>query len=144
MTNLSENVLTVLNRSVIVNALVDGRNEQKQNKQTKDTTMNTTNTQHTPGPWKVLNDLASGHLVPIDAENGIHVALAFTNPPYPQHEANACLIAAAPDLLAACKLALSEFGSRPADCYPASQNQFDTLTAAIARAESPATASRVR
>lgn len=58
-------------------------------------------TQHTPGPWKVLNDLSSWHLVPIDAECGKHIGLAFTGPPYPEAEANARLIAAAPDLLAA-------------------------------------------
>lgn len=90
---------------------------------------------HTPGPWDVLNDLASGHLVPIDAQNGRHVALAFTNPPYDEHEANARLIASAPELLAAAKRALKTIEELPPRVNEDRYEPLMQLSAAIARAE---------
>lgn len=55
-----------------------------------------TNVQHTPGPWQVLEHR---QIIQI----GTNVFVGSTNDDYPMGEANARLIAAAPDLLAALK-----------------------------------------
>ena len=53
-----------------------------------------------------------------------------------QNEANARLFAAAPDMLAACELALESFGCvRPEAYAQASRREFDTLKAAITKAK---------
>lgn len=66
---------------------------------------------HTPGPWTVLNG-SSGLLIEqrvrlVDFDNGVrplHVAFIATSlTPSPRAEADARLIAAAPDLLEALK-----------------------------------------
>lgn len=88
-------------------------------------------TKHTPGPWKVVN--FDGNVSSeIRAENGVMVG----NPYGPagrwaevreEHEANANLIAAAPDLLEACKEAYRIIHN---DAYV-----NDLLKKAIAKAE---------
>ena len=62
---------------------------------------------HTPGPWSI-NRSKNGYPYQIYAANGTHVRsvtrwAALSVPALPEGEANAHLIAAAPDLLAACK-----------------------------------------
>lgn len=64
-----------------------------------------TNTNHTPGPWRV-----SGYRLAVLAElNGIKVVIADCNRTlgYSESEANARLLAAAPDLLEALQLILT-------------------------------------
>lgn len=64
------------------------------------------NTKHTPGPWATSRDaVPAGHIqITIYAEaSGERVATAFLA------EENADLIAAAPDLLAACEAVLVEY-----------------------------------
>lgn len=58
---------------------------------------------HTPGPWKINTDWYH-----IDAPRGLTVAAVFgsTGPHAAESKANAKLIAAAPELLAACKAML--------------------------------------
>lgn len=74
-------------------------------------------------------------------EEGTVVASCWTSsfaPPPGEAAANALLIAAAPDLLTACKLALAymEFGSQPAPSYAAArQHDMSVLRAAIAKAQ---------
>ena len=69
-----------------------------------------TNTTHTPGPWRV-----SGYRLAVFAKlNGIKVVIADCNRTlgYSESEANARLLAAAPDLLEAlkqCRLALEPY-----------------------------------
>lgn len=58
-----------------------------------------TKTQHTPGPWGAYN-LSKGNLV-VETRTGILVANISGD--CPEVEANASLIAAAPELLAALK-----------------------------------------
>lgn len=58
------------------------------------------NTKHTPGPWKVFRTDA-GELDSITTMDGLCVASTVTFYGNNQGEANARLIAAAPDLLAA-------------------------------------------
>jgi len=63
-----------------------------------------TKTKHTPGPWHV----SDGYKTSISAENGLHIATAWDGevdtiaegiaPIIEEARANACLIAAAPDL----------------------------------------------
>lgn len=65
---------------------------------------------HTPGPWEIRT-VKQGYPYQIVAPNGTHVRnvtrwAALSVPALPEGQANARLIAAAPDLLAACKLAL--------------------------------------
>ena len=64
--------------------------------------MTTQQAQHTPGPWKV-----DGKRILADVERGEYrvFPIAYLNIIDPDHEAvaNACLIAAAPELLAACQ-----------------------------------------
>lgn len=60
--------------------------------------------QHTPGPWETSRDAVPAHHVQITVyaeADGQRVATVF------REEANARLVAAAPDLLAACESALS-------------------------------------
>lgn len=98
---------------------------------------------HTPGPWKVSTGLifSDGFLVadPFVGEHENH-------PPehFPEYAANARLIAAAPDLLAACEAALAAMQKNIA--YAAYKdehalaNGIEVVRAAIARAkEQPCT-----
>lgn len=68
---------------------------------------------HTPGPWKVgrlpLRLEVDENPIPLiyTHDGGLEIAQVRTSAPEPgEREANARLIAAAPDLLAACKAAL--------------------------------------
>jgi hypothetical protein len=66
---------------------------------------------HTPGPWEVIDNNRKGDLY-IGAKNDVN-AFAIANIILPLIDsatvrANASLIAAAPDLLAACQAALEE------------------------------------
>ena len=66
-------------------------------------------TYHTPGPWKTV--MAYGYK--IKAADGIIVAALPTHCPLTwESPANAYLVAAAPDLLAACSLVLDELDSQ--------------------------------
>lgn len=62
-------------------------------------------TQHTPGPW-IQDRSCEGRTVVANDPNGIAFNLAHLPGEHPMQEANARLIAAAPDLLEACKPAL--------------------------------------
>lgn len=53
---------------------------------------------HTPGPWKVLKESAPGRIC-IRAESGRLITWAIDLEPSGENQANATLIAAAPDLL---------------------------------------------
>jgi hypothetical protein len=92
--------------------------------------------QHTPGPWVVHHD-ADCKEIEITAEDGRTIAFMFGN--QPQDVADANLIAAAPDLLAACEGFLSVytgcsccFGSPGHRCNPC------FTRAAVARAKGEA------
>lgn len=105
--------------------------------------------EHTPGPWAVRDDGYDYPCPPIDAEavgRGYYasVANAIQRDPHPQHgggisrqtaAANARLIAAAPDLLAACRHAMDCL-TQP-ELYDG-QDAIDALERAIARVEGEA------
>ncbi len=84
---------------------------------------------HTPGPWK-LN--AAGVSVVTEATdrnggwpNGMKLALTCHNVPLRERQANARLMAAAPDLLAACKALVAVLVSP----MEADQRMDDTIVA---------------
>ena len=95
-----------------------------------------TNPTHTPGPWKFGKELTarSGEwLVSFDAgSKGRGIAIAETRAGSGNEEANARLIAAAPELLAACRLV--EQAQRDGDYMTA----FRAVSAAIAKAKGEA------
>ena len=92
---------------------------------------------HTPGPWVVgpIDDTVVTHL----GKDGIRYEVAAVDGDYndpdewPIMEANARLIAAAPDLLAALKEVL--FNSRHGNGLEALYSAHDRADAAIAKAE---------
>lgn len=104
---------------------------------------------HTPGPWEKSKKrdgtrvvLSSGRVI----RAKVHGPLTVGSPGYDEAEANARLIAAAPDLLEAAKAALrglehaAHFANTWQDdghpIFEASyQRRMDALRAAIARAE---------
>lgn len=62
---------------------------------------------HTPGPWKVIGDAGHPSNARITSTARRHIAKVYASDlgADPMCEANADLIAAAPDLLAACRAA---------------------------------------
>lgn len=70
------------------------------------------NEKHTPGPWQVDVYVVTGatFVEQVGGPSLAHV-LGKPGPLEPYIAANARLIAAAPDLLAACKVAFEAFGS---------------------------------
>lgn len=69
---------------------------------------------HTPGPWMMtcgyVREIDGCHDLSVFITKGRFIAEVAYNDP--EQEANACLIAAAPDLLAACEAALPIVCSR--------------------------------
>lgn len=66
-----------------------------------------TETKHTPGPWRSSEADAD-----VRGPGGVEVAFAYSAGGYEEQEANIALIAAAPDLLAACEAAMEWEGDQ--------------------------------
>lgn len=68
---------------------------------------------HTPGPWKIWRerDTQTEFCICVGIE-GVRLASLPDMRVIGENEANACLIAAAPDLLEACKAAWAELDNR--------------------------------
>jgi len=103
-------------------------------------------TDHTPGPWTVTNALqTSGTRAPIVGYAGGWVARVFhpsampgltsLAPPADEAEANARLIAAAPDLLAALKAIQAACMDDSSLRHTLGTDLLDAVDAALARAE---------
>ena len=89
---------------------------------------------HTPGPWSVAEDFCENGLIESLFGN-VAVVHGFGNPD-DETRPNANLIAAAPDLLAACKAVVDRSGGRLYNTDQVTGSIFaDLLSAAIARAE---------
>jgi hypothetical protein len=86
------------------------------------------NTKHTPGPWE-----ATGNVV----HRGIQTVALVYSTPREQCEADARLIAAAPDLLAALKelLAAERFSNRPPETVMEAELKLDRIRAAGIQAQ---------
>lgn len=66
--------------------------------------MQTPNSKHTPGPWQTSGDYS------VCSESGLHITGVLGYGALPEtNRANARLIAAAPELLAACQIAVQLF-----------------------------------
>lgn len=93
---------------------------------------------HTPGPWVfAYGSVYKGNLseLELDDENALRVAFMDRNEPKTQpceRDANARLIAAAPDLLSACQFTLNASTDSDASRLP---EAIEMLQAAIAKAE---------
>ena len=91
-----------------------------------------TETQHTPGPWETSRDaVPAGHvqITVYEFVSGDRVATVF------QNEANARLIAAAPDLLAALEAMLAAYAfnatlQKREDLHSAVRDSLDALAKA--------------
>lgn len=69
---------------------------------------------HIEGPW--FSSFESGrYVISCKGVFGPYKALAVTGGFYPEHEGNALLISAAPDLLEACKRLLDAFYEDPSE-----------------------------
>ena len=64
--------------------------------------MTTKTGSHTPGEWKALHDFDGDYAIFGGLSGKVHIAT--TNADYPEDQANACLIAAAPQMLEALEL----------------------------------------
>ncbi len=89
---------------------------------------------HTPGPWHLNGTSAwadsckdRGSIFTCQLRTGTHI-------PADQNEANARLIAASPDLLAACKTALYWAEHPNGTAYPERDQGLQNVRAAIAKA----------
>lgn len=94
-------------------------------------------TTHTPAPWSFdsTRDYSPKRVI---RHNGLVVCVLLDSKADDEAEADARLIAAAPDLLAACKAA-SHFLSVAGSVCPSPQERevLDMLDEAIAKAETP-------
>lgn len=86
---------------------------------------------HTPGPW-AANFEAGRYVITYQAELGPRMALAITGGHFPDHEANARLIAAAPELLSVL-LELKECSEYWSE-YDVPVGIHDRINSAIAKA----------
>lgn len=90
---------------------------------------------HTPGPWKW--DESYGAIVAGEGPNMLVTPIWKSSPAwgYSENIANARLIAAAPDLLAACKALLSRVDANGGTVRSITGEQIVAIRAAIAKAE---------
>lgn len=89
------------------------------------------NTKHTPGPWLTDEMMPGDQYRYVFAAKGPIVCRVSA---FAAGEANARLIAAAPDLLAACKKAIAELDDYCAD-HSNVWDFYEKLRSAIAKAE---------
>lgn len=90
---------------------------------------------HTPGPWKFKDEIfANRRYVRIYGSDLVNVTDLNTYPSIPV-EANARLIAAAPDLLAALEEMAAVFGWQSPNANPAVDTAIAAARAAIAKAK---------
>lgn len=91
---------------------------------------------HTPGPWRYTPDDGSYITDCTQPEWGQRiVAQMHGDPNKSEVAANAHLIAAAPDLLAACRIAHRMLGKTSQPKWPATADVWAVLRDAIAKAE---------
>ncbi len=84
---------------------------------------------HTPGPWERIPSWPPRIMAP----DGVAITDVFTGRQNHENEANASLIAAAPDLLAACEAAMKLWDRH--ETIAPTQGEADLVRAAIAKAK---------
>jgi hypothetical protein len=96
-------------------------------------------TKHTPGPWKIHHNIGHKNELGIIADNApCIIAIMGNQKEWPKEaEANANLIAAAPELLEACKffIELYDESQSNSDKSYAADSGAELISAAIAKAE---------
>ncbi len=100
---------------------------------------------HTPGPW--ITDKAyrgTEHVVCANATDGRSFNLASLAGAYPEREANAHLIASAPDLLAACEATLEAYCRERAKLPPGGISQADAAAAIAIKRNARAAIAKAR
>jgi hypothetical protein len=90
-----------------------------------------THPSHTPGPWKLRAKVTGGSRYVVAGRSEIARVYFAGNPGRPTALANACLIAAAPDLAAALRRALNWLSSYPGD---GAMSAYNEARAALAKA----------
>lgn len=94
---------------------------------------------HTPGPWEVLHCGIDSETILVQSGDGLEICTTIGEQMgLPEEAANARLIAAAPDMLAACKSALEVLDEACQTGYHDAEKDAPTareLEAAIAKAE---------
>lgn len=97
---------------------------------------------HTPGPWVIAlpEDVKSGEDMLLVSDtpgkrNGEHIACIYRSEPPGIDQANANLIAAAPELLAACQDIATAFDEEPITGDARLDGMIAKVKAAIAHAE---------
>lgn len=87
-----------------------------------------TNAKHTPGPWRVQKTLGCKDITSDERDEYGNKSLICTTAGREEREdrANARLIAAAPELLAACKQALACLNHAPRFSTPQGVDSYDT------------------
>jgi hypothetical protein len=95
---------------------------------------------HTKGPWKAGTTYEHGEPVGAVVRSGVRFVAecptGVCGHHQPECEANAALIAAAPDLLAACREALEDYAGCNVDRFTQHEtDKMNRLRAAIAKAE---------
>jgi hypothetical protein len=92
---------------------------------------------HTPGPWRNLRRNGMGNLVVGQADRvaPLGVADVFVSSVDGADEANANLIAAAPDLLAACRALVDWYDTHAPDVTGCSHEAYELAYAAVRKAQ---------
>jgi len=105
---------------------------------------------HTPGPWRTMRGPQNNFLdhVMTDTVPGLGIATTWAHNQDSEQEANARLIAAAPELLEACKVAYDAIKAQPIDSFgegrdgeltwPIRDEILNNIAKAIAKAEGDA------
>ena len=97
--------------------------------------MSKTVTEHTPGPWNLSANEDGRTYVEASNDTADDIAALLMDHDQQQNAANARLIAAAPDLLAACKAALNTPAMNADEMDPIEIEAVELARAAIRKAE---------
>ena len=92
--------------------------------------------EHTPGPWGIVESASSDdyYELRVESKDGTFVADCDGSGDFEMQRANARLIAAAPQMLEACRAALAELRRRLGESDPGAYRDIVMLREAIAAA----------
>ena len=91
--------------------------------------------QHTPGPWKLHGRSTTNHTVLLTNDDGtVGIGRVFHEGGREESYANARLITAAPELLAACQAVIDEWHSKNSNFHTRKPQYLEQARKAIAHA----------